>query len=179
MRRNILVKLGIILFFVILFLYLLYPTIKFNYLMNADDKAALELEDPEEYERLLENSIKLGLDLQGGMHVVMEVDIEELSRALAKNKDERFEEAWQEARNVSTEGDADFLTALMLKLEEKGADPARYYGTKSMRERDEILSYLSRRATAGQEVELTIIRDGQTQTVTLILGERPSVTELR
>ena len=44
---------------------------------------------------------------------------------------------------------------------------------------DDILSYLSRRAAAGQEVELTIIRDGQTQTVTLILGERPSVTELR
>jgi S1-C subfamily serine protease len=44
---------------------------------------------------------------------------------------------------------------------------------------DDILSYLSRRAEAGQEVELTIIRDGQTQTVTLILGERPSVTELR
>ena len=64
--------------------------------MTSEDKVTLELEDPKAYESLLENSIKLGLDLQGGMHVAMEVDIEELSRALARNKDDRFEEAWEE-----------------------------------------------------------------------------------
>jgi S1-C subfamily serine protease len=39
---------------------------------------------------------------------------------------------------------------------------------------DDILSYLSRRAEVGQQVELTVIRDGTTQTVTVTLGERPS-----
>jgi 2-alkenal reductase len=44
---------------------------------------------------------------------------------------------------------------------------------------DDILSYLSRRTEAGQEVDLTIIRDGKTITLTLTLGERPSITGLR
>jgi 2-alkenal reductase len=44
---------------------------------------------------------------------------------------------------------------------------------------DDILSYLSRRTEAGQEVDLTIIRDGKTETVTLTLGERPSTAGLR
>lgn len=44
---------------------------------------------------------------------------------------------------------------------------------------DDILSYLSRRTEVGQEVELTIIRNGETQTVTLTLGQRPSITGLR
>ncbi len=42
---------------------------------------------------------------------------------------------------------------------------------------DDILSYLSRRTEAGQEIGLTIIRDGTIETVTLTLGRRPSATE--
>ncbi len=38
---------------------------------------------------------------------------------------------------------------------------------------DDILSYLSRRGEVGQAVELTIIRDGELQTITLTLGARP------
>jgi protein-export membrane protein SecD len=93
------------------------------------------------------------------MHVVMEVDIEELSRALAKNKDERFEEAWQEARDISTEGESDFLTTLMEKLEEKGTDPARYYGTKSMKDRDDILAYLRDQSSEAVNRSLEILRN--------------------
>ena len=98
MRRNLILRAGIIFFVTALFLYLLYPTIKFNYLMSPTAKEDLKIEDPKAYEKLLSNSIKLGLDLQGGMHVVMEVDVEELAKVLAKNKDDRFEEAWKEAR---------------------------------------------------------------------------------
>jgi S1-C subfamily serine protease len=39
---------------------------------------------------------------------------------------------------------------------------------------DDILSYLGRRTEVGQRVELTIIRAGETETVTVTLGERPS-----
>jgi 2-alkenal reductase len=44
---------------------------------------------------------------------------------------------------------------------------------------DDILSYLSRRTEVGQKVDLTIIRAGETQTITLTLGERPSTIEPR
>jgi 2-alkenal reductase len=49
----------------------------------------------------------------------------------------------------------------------------------NIRRFDDILSYLSRRAEVGQRVDLFIIRDGETQTVTVVLGERPSIVEPR
>lgn len=159
MRRNITVKAVIIVFFIFLFLYLLYPTIRFNYFLSASEKENLKIVDPSSYEKLLDNSIKLGLDLQGGMHVVMEVDIEELSRALARNKDERFEEAWSEAKSISTQEDQDFLNIFAEKLEDRGADLARYYGTKSLREKDEIIKYLREQSNEAINRSLEILRN--------------------
>ncbi len=159
MRRNTTVRLGITLFFVILFLYLLYPTIKFNYLMSKADKERLKIEDPKAYEKLLNNSIKLGLDLQGGMHVIMEVDVDELVKALARNKDARFEKAWQEAHEIARKQDVDFITVFAQKLEEQGADLARYFGTKTRRNREEILAYLHKQAEEAINRSLEIIRN--------------------
>jgi 2-alkenal reductase len=48
---------------------------------------------------------------------------------------------------------------------------------QNIRRFNDILSYLSRRTEVGQDVELTIIRDGETQTLTLTLGRRPSSVE--
>jgi 2-alkenal reductase len=44
---------------------------------------------------------------------------------------------------------------------------------------DDILSYLSRNGEVGATVDLTIIRAGDTQTLMVTLGERPSTTDLR
>ncbi len=159
MRRNLTVKIIIIIFFVFLFLYLLYPTIKFNYLLSPQDKERLKIENPKEYERLLENSIKLGLDLQGGMHVVMEVDIEALLNALAKNKDDRFREALKEADAIVKKTDEDFITVFAEKLQEKGADLARYYGSKSRMSRDDIIDYLRKQADEAVNRSLEILRN--------------------
>jgi 2-alkenal reductase len=43
---------------------------------------------------------------------------------------------------------------------------------------DELISWLSRRGEVGQEVTLTIIRDGKQQTLPLTLGARPKAEEL-
>ncbi len=159
MRRNITVKAGIIVFFVLLFLYLLYPTIKFNYLLSKSGKEKLRIEDPKAYEHLLDNSIKLGLDLQGGMHVVMEVDVEELVKALAKNKDERFDQAWNEAHKIAAAQDRDFITVFAEQLENKGADLARYYGSQTRKNKSEILSYLHTQSNEAINRSLEIIRN--------------------
>ncbi len=159
MRRNIMVKGIIILFFVVLFLYLLYPTIQFNYLMSASDKARLKIENPTKYERLLDNSIKLGLDLQGGMHVVMEVDVEALMNALAKNKDARFEQALAEAHKISQEEDQDFLPIFVTQLKDKGADLARYYGTRDRMDEGKIIDYLRTQENEAVNRSLEILRN--------------------
>ena len=159
MRRKLTIKAIIVLFFLVLFLYLLYPTVRFNYLLSKTGKEDLKIQHPKEYEKLLDNSIKLGLDLQGGMHVAMEVDVEELAKALAKNKDQRFEEAWEEARTISANEDRDFLTVFTQKLEEKGTDLARYYGTKTLRDRGEILDYLTKQSNEAVNRSLEILRN--------------------
>jgi SecD/SecF fusion protein len=159
MRRKLTIKGIIVLFFLVLFLYLLYPTVRFNYLLSKTGKEDLKIQHPKEYEKLLDNSIKLGLDLQGGMHVAMEVDVEELAKALAKNKDQRFEEAWEEARTISANEDRDFLTVFTQKLQEKGTDLARYYGTKTLRDRGEILDYLTKQSNEAVNRSLEILRN--------------------
>jgi SecD/SecF fusion protein len=58
-------------------LYFLYPTYK-RVRMDADERARMELEQPEKYDDLVKESIKLGLDLSGGMHLVLEVDDSQL-----------------------------------------------------------------------------------------------------
>jgi preprotein translocase subunit SecD len=93
------------------------------------------------------------------MHVAMEVDVEELAKALAKNKDQRFEEAWEEARTISANEDRDFLTVFAQKLQEKGTDLARYYGTKSLRDQGEILDYLRKQSTEAVNRSLEILRN--------------------
>jgi len=69
---------GIIVLIVLLgSVYFLYPTLK-RVAMSADERERLELENPEEYDKLIGKSIKLGLDLSGGMHLVLEVDDSQL-----------------------------------------------------------------------------------------------------
>jgi len=49
--------------------------------------------------------IKLGLDLQGGMRVVLEVDVLKLIEDLAKNKDDVFAQVMKEVREESRKTD--------------------------------------------------------------------------
>ena len=42
---------------------------------------------------------------------------------------------------------------------------------------DDLLSYIVVNATVGQSVTLSILRDGQPQTITVTLGERPATVE--
>lgn len=58
-------------------LYFLYPTFK-SVRMDQRERARLELEEPEQFDELVKESIKLGLDLSGGMHLVLEVDDSQL-----------------------------------------------------------------------------------------------------
>ena len=56
----------------------LWPTIRF-YSMSPERRDELRLEDPSAWDRLKQGAIQLGLDLQGGMHLVLELDQTERS----------------------------------------------------------------------------------------------------
>ncbi len=63
---------------IVIALWYLYPTFNF-YTMPADKLIELEMQDPDRFEDLKGRAMKLGLDLQGGIHLVMEVDFTGLS----------------------------------------------------------------------------------------------------
>ena len=60
-----------------------------------------------------------------------------------------------------------------------GGDVILRVGDADVRRFDDILVYLSRSGEVGQQVEVTIIRDGKTQTLTLMLGKRPPQAQER
>jgi 2-alkenal reductase len=57
-----------------------------------------------------------------------------------------------------------------------GGDVIIRIDDQEVRRFDDVLSYLTRREV-GQKVDLTIIRDGETKTVTVTLGRRPSTSQ--
>ena len=73
--------------FILLAGWKLYPTIQ----LARYTPEELHAMDPKEAVELRSKSIKQGLDLQGGMHMVLEVDLVSLVDNLARNKDSRFE----------------------------------------------------------------------------------------
>ena len=102
-----------------------------------------------------EKRIKLGLDLQGGMRVVLEVNTAQLLGKLASNPDETFNNILAEAQEESNLSDESVVDILGRKLTERGIRYSRYFGT--IRQDDnEILAGLKQDAedavTRAQEI---------------------------
>lgn len=121
--------------FLALSIYFLYPTYKdyqFNQdikkLSNAQDSAAFFEKYGTDVIKARENRIKLGLDLQGGMYVIMEVDIAKLLTDLAKKQDDVLKQALDAATEQTKNSDEDFVNVFEAKLMEKGASLKAYYG---------------------------------------------------
>ena len=72
--------------------------------------------------------IKLGLDLQGGMRVVLEVDVLQLLDDLAKNKDDNFKAIVKEIRSQTTTNDESIIPVFGKKFTDRGIRMSRYYG---------------------------------------------------
>ena len=86
MFKNIKFKIVFILTIFLGSLYYLGPTFYLSRL-PAEDKRLMSLSDPQRLRELEERSIKLGLDLQGGMHLVLELDQSEIGIAADEQED--------------------------------------------------------------------------------------------
>lgn len=75
MNRNQKLKLGSVFIVLIASIWLLWPSFTL-FSMSDEDVEILKVEDPARYNELLDKSIRLGLDLQGGTYLVLEVDLE-------------------------------------------------------------------------------------------------------
>ncbi len=81
-----------------------------------------------------EKRMKLGLDLQGGMYLVMEVNTAKLIEKLAKDPDEKFKGFLKAAEAEAKITDVELVEILATKIKDAGLRLSRYFG--SIREED-------------------------------------------
>lgn len=157
-------KLIIIIASVLLSFYFLYPTYK-DYKFTKELKS-ITGEDSVKY--LEENEgairevrmkrIKLGLDLQGGMRVVLEVNVLKLLDDIAKNKDSLFESIMDEVRLETSTTELDIIEVLKQKFQNKQVRMSRYYG--NIRDSDDdIVGRLRNESNNAIDRAMEIVRN--------------------
>jgi SecD/SecF fusion protein len=103
-------------------------------------------------------SLKLGLDLQGGMRVVLEVNTSKLLEKLAKSPDDTFKDALSQSEKEAAISNASVVDLVSDKLKAKGIRLSRYYG--NIREDDsKIISDLKKSAEDAVARAMEIIRN--------------------
>jgi preprotein translocase subunit SecD len=108
--------------------------------------------------KIREKRVKLGLDLQGGMRVVLEVSTSQLLAKLANNPDDTFEEILKEAEEESILSDESIVDIVGRKLTERGVRYSRYFGT-IRQDDDQILAGLKEDTDDAVTRALEIIRN--------------------
>ena len=97
MNNTLRTRLLSILFIFGLGIYALFPSIR--YLLLSDEaKSDLSKDEIAYFES---KTIKQGLDLKGGIYIVLEVDLPQLVSSLAKNKDKNFDRFLEELSKES------------------------------------------------------------------------------
>ncbi len=102
--------------------------------------------------------IKLGLDLQGGMRVVLEVNTAKLLEKLAKNPDDTFRAVMKDAEKEAATTDESVVDIMGRKFLQRGIRLSRYFG--NIRQDDAtILSDLKKDADDAVTRAIEIIRN--------------------
>jgi len=158
MKSKTTTKFLVIMAVLIVAVYLLYPTYQYNS-MTVDEQDEMLLQNQKEFFKLKSQTINLGLDLLGGMHVVLEVDMKELLNRLAKNKNEVFTAVLTETNAEVEISDEDFISVFNDKLQEKGVSIVRYFGSAERRDEGDVLSFLRDQSTEAVGRSLEILRN--------------------
>ena len=131
-------RLLLILFIFSLGVYALLPSIRYA-LMDDNDISNLSEEQLNYFET---KSIKQGLDLKGGIYIVLEVDLPQLVDNLAKNKDKKFNEFLEKLRNDYNDSTLDFFTLFEDEAEKREIKLPRYFISYG-KTKEQIISELS------------------------------------
>ncbi len=157
-------RLVIILVTVGLGIYFLYPTYRDATLhqelakLTGPDSAAFVAQHEKDILDARAKRIKLGLDLQGGMRVVLEVNVLRLIEDLAKNKDDAFTQIIKEVRDATRLSEESPVQLLRRKFEERKIRMSRYYG--SLRDDDDkITANLEDEAKKAIDRGMEIVRN--------------------
>jgi len=104
--------------------YALQPTWEYE---NMSEEKKEELRTSGELEKTESRIIRQGLDLKGGMYIVLEADIPMLVSNLASIKDDRLENLINDAKNRSSVQSQDFFSVFEENVKTDGIKLSRYY----------------------------------------------------
>jgi preprotein translocase subunit SecD len=158
--------------FLALSLWYLFPTLQ-NYLMEErmeelppEERVDYVNDNYTEIRDVSERALKLGLDLQGGMHVTLQVRMDALIRALATDTDAAFDQALATARERTDVTGDDFVDVFLEVFEEQepGVRLSRYFrstGENITRRSDnaEVASFLRSEADDAVLRAVSIVRE--------------------
>ncbi|MEX1063429.1 MAG: protein translocase subunit SecD [Balneolaceae bacterium] len=190
-------KIGTIIFFLGLTLWYLFPTIQLaleeRYMndMPEVERIAYQDENRAKLQSLRERSLSLGLDLQGGMQVTLEVGTSQLLIELAGDfADETLTEVISIASERSLEQRTDLVDEMISEFESRDPDArlSRYYRSDAENitrrsSNSEIGEYLKNQRNEAVDRAMEIIRTrvdrfGVTEPAILKQGEDRIIVEL-
>ncbi len=182
--------------FLVLSGYYLYPSFQ-SYFMNrkmsklqGEELARYEEENFARIRTVEEEALKLGLDLQGGMHVSLEVRIDALIRELATDTDQTFEQVLAAARERANTSDVSIIETFVEEFERRdpNARLSRYFrnadaGITRRSSNAEVAQYLHAEAEEAVNRAIEIIRQrvdrfGVTEPSIIKQGTRRVAVEL-
>jgi len=162
--KNQLTRVFLIIAAVILALYFLWPTYKdysFRQQLGAlsgQDSITFVDQNLDAMTDAKLKRLKLGLDLQGGMRVVLEVDLIQLLDDLAKNKDENFKTIVRDVRTQVATTELAVIPLFVKQFQDRGIRLSRYY--LSIRDDDtRITAYLEDEAEKAIDRAIEIVRN--------------------
>jgi preprotein translocase subunit SecD len=127
-------------------------------MLSSDDME--EMREIGTLETLENEIIKQGLDLRGGIYIVLEVDLPTLVSTLAINKDTKFERTISEIRNSLKENtQQDFFTVFANSVSSNGLRLPRYYDVDYGAKPDDIVASLKEQADDAINRVLEILQN--------------------
>jgi preprotein translocase subunit SecD len=145
----------------IFFLYPTYQSYRLNKhletLSGADSAAYLQTNE-KQFRDSRSKRIKVGLDLQGGVRVVLEVNILKMFEAMAKNKDDQYNAIVADIEKETQLSEENVTDIFKRKFDEKQIRLSRYYG--SLRETNEdIIKKLRDESDKAVDRAMEIVRN--------------------
>ena len=135
----------------------LWPSVKYQMLSPSDIE---EMREMGTLESLENDIIKQGLDLKGGIYIVLEVDLPTLVSTLAINKDSKFEKTLSDVRKSLAENtQQDFFTVFANSVSTNGLRLPRYYDVDYGAKPDDILASLNEQADDAINRVLEILQN--------------------
>lgn len=196
-KQNYGFRVGVIVLFLGLTLYYLFPTIRWSLeqrhmdSMTESERTQYEIENRVKLQNLETKALSLGLDLQGGMYVTLEVGTAQLVSDLAGEfSDDFLEEVIELARIRAIEQNTSFIDEFVDEFESRDPNAmlSRYFRSDASNitrrsPNSEVQAYLLEQESAAVDRAVEIIRSrvdrfGVTEPSILIQGSSRIVVEL-